>query len=248
VKEYTVGVEAFGRPADYDPKIDPIVRVQARRLRAKLDEYYATEGATDTVRITLPKGGYVPVFEARPTVAKPNPPRRRGTLALVIGAIMVITGIIGVATRDSAGADAQSIAVLPLRNIADDQSRQFVADKATEALITSLAQMNSLRVASGTTTRRVSGMHDSLPEMAKALKVRWIVEGAVGQERGRLLIKMRVVDATSDRKIWADALTCTQDELSATQQKAAGAIEAAIEHVLTQPPRSTHEYPRPSRR
>src|SRR5580698_9241337 len=62
LKETVVGVEVFGRPADYDPKIDPVVRKEARRLRQKLQEYYLGSGAGDTVRIDLPKGGYVPVF------------------------------------------------------------------------------------------------------------------------------------------------------------------------------------------
>lgn len=65
LKEYTVGVEVFGRGADFDPRIDSAVRVDARRLRAKLDEYYAGEGSDDPVMIELPKGGYVPVFNRR---------------------------------------------------------------------------------------------------------------------------------------------------------------------------------------
>src|SRR6516225_11905869 len=62
LKEYNLGLEVFQRPPDYDPKVDPIVRVQARRLRAKLDEYYAGEGYSDSLVIRLPKGGYMPAF------------------------------------------------------------------------------------------------------------------------------------------------------------------------------------------
>ena len=60
LKEYNLGLEVFQRPPDYDPKIDPIVRVQARRLRSKLDEYYAGEGADASFVIHIPKGAYVP--------------------------------------------------------------------------------------------------------------------------------------------------------------------------------------------
>src|SRR6476660_7107985 len=70
LKEYNLGLEVFQRPPDYDPKIDPIVRVQARRLRSKLDEYYASEGAEASFLTQIPKGAYVPVFEAR----KPSSP------------------------------------------------------------------------------------------------------------------------------------------------------------------------------
>lgn len=60
LKETTIAIEVFLRAADYDPKVDPIVRVHARRVRDKLDQYYRTAGANDPIRIDLPKGGYVP--------------------------------------------------------------------------------------------------------------------------------------------------------------------------------------------
>ncbi len=64
LKEYTIGVEALGRKPDFDPKLDPIVRVQSHRLRVKLKEYYDVEGRQDPVLIQFPKGHYVPTFEA----------------------------------------------------------------------------------------------------------------------------------------------------------------------------------------
>jgi hypothetical protein len=72
LKGYTIAVEALGRPADFDPQADPIVRVEAGRLRRTLSQYYAGEGQSDPVRITMPVGGYVPVFE--PTGAEGGPP------------------------------------------------------------------------------------------------------------------------------------------------------------------------------
>ncbi|WP_263354708.1 hypothetical protein [Acidicapsa acidisoli] len=68
LKEYTIGVEALGRKQDFDPKIDPIVRVQSHRLRLKLKEYYDAEGRHDPVLIQIPKGHYLPTFE---TLAAP---------------------------------------------------------------------------------------------------------------------------------------------------------------------------------
>jgi hypothetical protein len=58
LKETTIGVEVYGRAADYDPRIDPIVRVEARRLRAKLREYDANDRAQDRWEIRMPVGGY----------------------------------------------------------------------------------------------------------------------------------------------------------------------------------------------
>src|SRR5712692_9157651 len=62
IKESLLAIEVFGRPPDYDPKQDPIVRTEASRLRARLSEYYLGDGKDDALVIDLPKGGYVPVF------------------------------------------------------------------------------------------------------------------------------------------------------------------------------------------
>lgn len=64
LKEYTIGVGAFSRPQDFDPKTDPIVRVQTHRLRQKLKEYYESEGRHDPILIEIPKGHYLPTFES----------------------------------------------------------------------------------------------------------------------------------------------------------------------------------------
>ena len=69
LKEYTLGAEALGRGESFDARIDPIVRVEASRLRGRLELYYATEGAADRWLIALPKGSYVPQFAARAAVA-----------------------------------------------------------------------------------------------------------------------------------------------------------------------------------
>lgn len=70
-KEYTIGLEALGRRGNFDPKIDPIVRVQSHRLRTKLKEYYAAEGSQDSILIRIPKGQYLPTFEFIPPGAAP---------------------------------------------------------------------------------------------------------------------------------------------------------------------------------
>jgi Tol biopolymer transport system component len=67
IKEFLIAVEVLGRNSSFDSKSDPIVRVEARRLRDRLRSYYEDEGRSDPVLISLPKGGYVPEFlELRP--------------------------------------------------------------------------------------------------------------------------------------------------------------------------------------
>src|SRR5712691_7293476 len=81
IKESVIAVEVLGRSPSFDSKSDPIVRVEAGRLRDRLSSYYEDEGETDRVLISLPKGGYVPEFsERRP----PGAPKRTAVLRLSI--------------------------------------------------------------------------------------------------------------------------------------------------------------------
>ena len=73
LKEYQIATEVYGRRSDFDPHSDSTIRVQAGRLRIKLAEYYATEGANDSILVKLPKGSYHLVFEARHAQLEPHP-------------------------------------------------------------------------------------------------------------------------------------------------------------------------------
>ena len=72
LKEYQIATEVFGRHADFDPQSDSTIRVQVGRLRVKLAEYYASEGAMDPIEVRIPKGSYHPVFEAREVETHPQ--------------------------------------------------------------------------------------------------------------------------------------------------------------------------------
>ena len=65
LKAYNVALEVFDRPETFDPTVDPLVRIEAARLREKLREYYGTEGQSDAIHIDLPKGTYAPLIEFR---------------------------------------------------------------------------------------------------------------------------------------------------------------------------------------
>lgn len=92
LKEYTVGVEAFGKPPDYDPKIDSSVRVQTGKLRHKLDEYYRTQGVNDPILIELPKGHFKLEFYERPSAAidPRSSPKGRHLLPWSIAAVAIL--------------------------------------------------------------------------------------------------------------------------------------------------------------
>jgi len=73
IKEYTLGTEVLGRTDSFDPRTDPIVRAEASRLRQRLELYYATEGRSDSLWITLPKGSYIPEFARQAAVGEAAP-------------------------------------------------------------------------------------------------------------------------------------------------------------------------------
>lgn len=84
-KESVIGMEVLGRSPAFDPKTDPIVRVEAGRLRARLNAYYESEGKSDSVLISLPKGRYVPEFSER------QAPKPRSAW---LGALLVAAGVV----------------------------------------------------------------------------------------------------------------------------------------------------------
>jgi adenylate cyclase len=233
----------FQRPPDYDPKVDPIVRVQAGRLRSKLGEYYATEGAHDSVVIQIPKGAYVPVFDARNAAVRGlDLKSRRQRVWLAATGLAVLVGILVVAwaARNRVavpGGTDRSVAVLPLQDFTDRGSRGHIADQVAEVLTTELAKNKQLRVLSRTTASKYRETTSSLPEIARALGVRWVVEGGVGVQGSRAYVKLRAIDALTDRKAWADVFDCDLSGLVAANARAADSIATAIVVELRSSPR-----------
>ena len=113
VKEYQIATEVFGRPPDFDPHLDSTIRVQAGRLRSKLAEYYAAEGAQDHILVELPKGSYAlsfheraheirssdanPAYQSPLEIAIAAQPVRKW-LAVVIMSSVVLAAVVAVAT------------------------------------------------------------------------------------------------------------------------------------------------------
>src|SRR5579871_3763774 len=90
LKEYTVGLDVFAKPASFDPRQESAVRMHIARLRQKLAEYYRTEGADDEVIVDLPKGGFKMTFEPRPLSARPIPTTHRSTTLLAASLAIAI--------------------------------------------------------------------------------------------------------------------------------------------------------------
>jgi Malectin domain len=105
IKEYSVALDAFGRRDSFDQDTDSIVRVQANRLRKRLTEYYAGEGAAHRVQITIPVGQYVPVFAEKtvPEPSTPQPPQARSSrlwMVLPAASLLILLGALAFLQRD----------------------------------------------------------------------------------------------------------------------------------------------------
>jgi len=106
LKEYTVGVEALGKRADYDPRKDAAVRIQAGRLRTKLDEYYRTEGAADPTLVAMPKGGFRVEFSERlPLREEVPPPKNRRWMWAAVATASAILAMLAFRQSSKPGMD-----------------------------------------------------------------------------------------------------------------------------------------------
>ncbi len=150
IKELVLGIEVFDRPADFDPKVDTIVRVEAGKLRKRLEEYYADEGAAAAVRIEVPKGSLhtpVPILQQASQPAA-SPWRR---YAVGILALLLVAAAWGVwRFRAPAAPVSPSIAVLPFLNLSTDPANEYFTDGLAEELTDALSNAGGLRVASRT--------------------------------------------------------------------------------------------------
>jgi TolB-like protein/Tfp pilus assembly protein PilF len=122
LKEYVVGVQVFGKESSFDPRTDPIVRVQARRLRARLLRYYYDEGQHDELIIDLPKGGYAPVFKRRDERVAPKP------------------------SLTTALASKNTMAVLPFSDHSDAGDLEYFCAGLTNEIIYRVTRIKGLRV------------------------------------------------------------------------------------------------------
>ncbi len=158
-------------------------------------------------------------------------------VVLVAGlfAVGFVFDIAGIRKRIFASAVPQirSLAVLPLENLSGDPAQDYFADGMTDALITNLAQVSSLRVISRTSAMHYKGSHQDLPTIARELNVDAVVEGTVIRSGDRVRITAQLLDARSDRHLWAKVYDRDIREIMSLQQDVADNIFQEIQAKLT---------------
>lgn len=210
LKGYTIGLEVFERAEDFDPQVDTIVRVQAGKLRQRLDLYYADEGRSDDLRILIPKGSYAPVFQ----VGEGEAAGERGHSQHSEGA--------GAEARIG-GIDNPALIVMPFDNLSGDDSQAFFVDGITEEITNALARFRDLKVVAGHAARDNGAADKDFAGLAKTLGVDFVLGGSVRKAGGRVRVTAQLVEARSgehlmsenfDRDVTPDNLIDIQDEIA----------------------------------
>jgi TolB-like protein/DNA-binding winged helix-turn-helix (wHTH) protein/Flp pilus assembly protein TadD len=129
----------------------------------------------------------------------------------------------------------ESLAVLPLENLSKDPDQEYFADGMTDALITDLAKIHELRVISRTSIVQYKGKRRLAPEIAQELKVDAIVEGTVMRSGDRVRITAQLIEARTDRHLWAETYERDLRDILALQDDVARAIAREIKITLTPP-------------
>ena len=222
LKESVIGVEVFGRDPGYDPKLDAIVRTEAVRLRARLDKYYAAEGSADPLIIELPKGGYKPVFRARPplqTEGKTRSTRNWWVAAVLAAAVIAASGATWWKARSNEG--TVTVAVLPIENLDRDPASDYFADGLTDEIINNLSVIDGLTVRSRTSSFALKGKSLNAGEAGKQLGADYLVEGSAQHAGDQLRVNVALIRVGDDYRLWSERFDrkltdvfAIQDEIS----------------------------------
>lgn len=208
LKQYTIATDVFGKDATFNPEIDPIVRLEAGKLRRALELYYFRVGTSDHVRIAIPKGSYVPAFSLNDATSMTKAP----------------AGETGPESPSLHKMDSQRLTVLPFDSqLVDDSAKLFVSG-LEEQLIVELTRYRDFSV--------VSESNKENPSIAgtDTGEARFSLSGSVRKSGSHFRITGRLHDAEAGSIIWTDSFDIETSEIAslAIQDRIASRIAGAI--------------------
>ena len=208
LKEYRIGTAVFRRPQSFDPADDSIVRVQARKLRKRLELYYATEGRQDPVRVVYVPGSYVPRFSEPAKVSAPKqaPPARI------------------------------AVAVLPFLNLSPDLESAYFCDGLTEELIYVLSKKPALRVVARASSFQFKGIAQDVRIIGSKLGAQYLVDGAVRRSAGEVRVTVSLISVADGCQIWAERYDREMAGILEIQDEIARSIAAALSATVSAGP------------
>lgn len=186
LKGRTVARYALGRTQDFDSTTDAAARVQASRLRAVMDRYYAGTGAAEMLRIELPRGSYVPTFAYReiPEAAS------------------------------QAGALEPGLVVVQFADMPSEGDPEPMALALTESLINALSMFPGLRVIGPAVSERGVGVRVDARAAARALDVQYVLTGAVRTTPTLVRVMIRLSDGVTGEVLWSDVTDQERSEVT----------------------------------
>ena len=209
LKAYNVALEVFDRPETFDPVTDPLVRIEAARLREKLREYYGTDGQGDPIRIDLPKGTYTPQIEFRHEDA-PQIAREKGS------------------PTHEVSSTVPSVAVFPFDDLNADQKLGYLGEGVAEDIITALSRFPDLVVVARSSSFTYKDKALDVRQVGKELGVDYVVEGSVRKDGDKLRIVSQLIDTKNGEHLWAERFDRSGTNPWALQDEVTGMIVSAI--------------------
>jgi TolB-like protein/Flp pilus assembly protein TadD len=213
IKAFSVAQDVFGRDVKFDQQRDPIVRVEASRLRKCLVDYYESSGLDSTFHIDVPKGGYAPTFTK--LKAPENSTRRwtPGSLSLVGLAVLMCLlvfwfgwGLIDSSSPQEAGSPSTFLAVLPLTYSDDDVLAGHLADSFVDSTITLLARLPNLSVMAHASMMEFDRERVSIRLLKDEFGVTHVLRGSIESQQNGLRVRIQLIDTETSATIWSKSL------------------------------------------
>jgi adenylate cyclase len=219
LKGYTIAVEVFERDESFDSQADPVVRIEAGRLRRALERYHLVAGRADPVLIEIPKGGYVPTFSYRAAPALDEPPAattvterpsassfRWRALALVLAGLAAVVAVLvgipqlrhahqpGAVPEAAAVPEGATLLVMPFASLSEGDEAKLYAAGLTEEILTQLSRFKELTVLGRETTWSVPATADP-GSITHGPAARYVLAGSLRVSGRQLRVASRLVEA-----------------------------------------------------
>jgi TolB-like protein len=230
LNQYAVGLAVFDKPPSFDPNIDPIVRVEAGRLRAKLREYYATSGQADSLRIGMARSGYRPFFSSLTPESVPLEPV--GHAGQGSEASPAVDPSPLARTPSSLGDKRIAIAVLPFSNLSRDAASDQFCHELSDRMSKELARLTSFAVRVVTPIADAGASGPEIGEIGRRYNAEVVLEGSFQMVRKHVRIFSMLARTADACGIWADSYDGSFDDLCSQRSKTLRAIAEDVARVL----------------
>lgn len=182
LKEYNIAVKGLGKPSDFNPQIDAMIRINAGRLRRLLVEYYEEEGEDDCIGISMKRGSYVPVFVNK---------EKKDATVRIAPAVVSQTGVY-----------VNTVAVLPFRNLSGLSENDFLIDGFCEQLSSDLAQFQEIKVIAYYSASKIRDTKQDIMQVGRELNTSHLITGSIYRDTKVLRVSIQLNNAITGIQLW----------------------------------------------